>query len=250
MTGTVNGGSQVRTYRGSVGLKVGIGALLSVIAGALAFFAVLLVRVAEAPFVFALPFAALAAVTLALMVGFVRSATIVEQDRITVRDAGTRSVAWRDITAIAVEENFIGGGKTAECIAVYTRDGRRLVLPNIAGIPTLSVQQEAQAIRATWERRRGEDWTPQPAAVEAGKERAAAGQRIEASIVGAMGCGYTAVRITVFGILVLGVIALASGKGGDLPEIPWWVFAAVIGGVAVLPLLVVLLAGLIRGKRR
>jgi hypothetical protein len=195
----------------------------------MAAFAVLLVRVAEAPFVFALPFTALAAVMLAFMVAYIRSATIVEQDRITVRDAGIRRPAWRDITAIEIEENLIpnavgGRAKTLESIVIYSRDGRRIVLPDVVGSRTMSVHHELRTLREIWERQRGEDWIPQPTAIEVAKEESAARERIEATILGAMGCAYTAMRITVFGALVVGLIALAAGKTDDLPA-SGWVFA-------------------------
>ncbi|MEU2925798.1 hypothetical protein ABZ636_12220 [Streptomyces sp. NPDC007251] len=68
------------------------------------------------------------------MVAFLRSATIVDQDRITVRDAATRRTAWRDITAIGIEENLIpnavgGRAKTLESIGISTREGRRMCSP-------------------------------------------------------------------------------------------------------------------------
>lgn len=253
MTGTVDGRSQVRKYRGSLVLKALVAALLFVCASALAAFAVLLVRVAQAPFVVALPFAAFAALTLAFMMSFIRVATILDQDHITVRDAGARRTAWRDVTAIEIEETSIGAGngaaKTVDSVVIYTHDGRRIVLPNLVGKDTQSTQHEVHALREMWEQRRGKDWTPQPAVIKVAQEKSAARDRLEGSIIGAMGCAYTAMRITVFGVVVVSLIALATGKADDLPEFGW-MFAAVLGGVAVVLLLIVRLTGPTRDRTR
>jgi hypothetical protein len=107
---------------------------------------------------------------------------------------------------------------------IYSRDGRRIVLPDLVGSRTMSVHHELRTLREIWERQRGEDWIPQPTAIEVAKEESAARERIEATILGAMGCAYTAMRITVFGALVVGLIALAAGKTDDLPA-SGWVFA-------------------------
>lgn len=230
-----------------------IAALLLVMAGLLTLFAVLLIAVAEAPFVVALPFGAFAAFLLSLMLGMVRSATIVEPDRITVRDMGTRRMAWRDITAIEIEENpIVSDGKTkyVECVAVYSRDGRRTVLPNLADSRKRSMHREARVIREIWERGRGEDWTPDPAATDAGKARSAAGARIEGAALGAMGWGLTAVRMLTLGIVVVCVIAVATGRADDVPDIPGWVFVAVFAGVGGAPLVFLLLAALPIGRGR
>ncbi|MFE6286288.1 hypothetical protein [Streptomyces sp. NPDC057877] len=235
MTGAEVGGFRVRRYRGSLVTKVLVAAVLLVVAGALATFAVLLLRVAKAPFVVALPFTAFAALCLAGMVSFLSSGTVVDQDGITVHDAGTVRTAWRDIVAIEIEENSFPVGetiKTVDCVVLYTRHGRRIALAEFTSSRTLSVPQEARVLRELWERRRGEDWTGQPDAVRAGRERSAAGQRMERSVTGAMGCVSTVVRVTVFGVLVVCLIALATGKGDDLPG-AGTLFALVLGGVVV-----------------
>ncbi|MEU9444203.1 hypothetical protein AB0D42_25550 [Streptomyces sp. NPDC048304] len=135
--------------------------------------------------------------------------------RITVRDTGTRRTAWRDITAIEIEANPVEAGglaKTVDSVVIYTRDGRRIVLPHLAGSGTLSVHHEVLTLRELWERQRGEDWIPQPTAIEVAKERSAARERTEAAVLGAVGCARTAMRITVFGVIVVGLIALATGR--------------------------------------
>lgn len=251
MAGSVADGSQIRRYRGSLVLKAVVAALLLFFAGLLASFAVLLVRVAEASFAVAIPFAAFAALFLTLMLGFVRSGTVVGPEHITVRDMGMRRTAWRDVIAIEVEDSAVEGTKPLECVAIYHRDGRRIVLAGLTGSRTLSVHREVRAIREMWERRRGEDWTPRPALIEVAKAKSAAWERTEGALQGALGCGVVAMRLVAFGVVVIGLIALAAGKAGDIPEIPGWVFAAVLGGAGVAPFVVVVLrAAVTRGRGR
>ncbi|MDW6063384.1 PH domain-containing protein [Streptomyces sp. FXJ1.4098] len=101
---------------------------------------------------------------LVLLVGFCLSRTVVDEDHVAVRRVfRTRRTAWRDIQGIEIEDGtaaVVDGGQPTGTVVVHHRDGRRIALPYLYDRPGRSVHQEVLAMRATWERRRGDDWTP------------------------------------------------------------------------------------------
>ncbi|MFD8387246.1 PH domain-containing protein [Streptomyces sp. NPDC059679] len=99
-----------------------------------------------------------------LFVGFCLNRTVVDEDHVAVRRVfRTRRTAWRDIQGIEIEGDpaaVAEGRQPTGTVVVHHRDGRRIALPYLYDRPGLPVHQEVMAMRATWERRRGDDWTP------------------------------------------------------------------------------------------
>jgi hypothetical protein len=252
MTGTEDGRPQVRKYRPPFWLAIPFAALVFVFSAALvtalAFFLVL----ADAPLGIDLGagivFGGIAVALLVLVFGMLRRLTVVDQDHVTVRWVRTRRTAWHDILDIRIEQTRLDGRPIRE-VVLYDRDSRRIVLPNLVRRGR-SVDEEVRAIRETWEQRRGEEWTPEPAVTEGAKAKSEAGKRVAETVTAAMGCGLVAVRLLAFGVAVVGLIVIATGTNESVPDIPGWVFVAVIGGVGLAPLAILLLGTLRRGRGR
>ncbi|KAK1178599.1 PH domain-containing protein [Streptomyces sp. NBS 14/10] len=125
--------------------------------------------------------AVVASVYFLLVVVTGASRTVVDEDHVAVRRLfRTRRTAWRDIQAIEIEGypySLVPRTQPAAIVVVRDRDGRKITLPHLHDKRGLSVHQEVLAMRAIWERRRGDDWTPLPDAETTVAEEAEAEAR-------------------------------------------------------------------------
>jgi hypothetical protein len=77
----------------------------------------------------------------------------------------TRRIPWAEIQDIRIRLHGLGAGPS-EILVLYDRAGRSVILPNLnerdlaAKRPSLA--DEVDALRATWQRRRGSAWAPVP----------------------------------------------------------------------------------------
>ncbi|PRX99083.1 PH domain-containing protein [Allonocardiopsis opalescens] len=105
-----------------------------------------------------------------------RSATLVDDGGVALRGPfRTIRYPWSQIADLTVEsvvgavsETGVprpGPGGRPDLVALYDRTGRRRYLPGFSSATVPGFHQEAAALRAEWERRRGADWTPPPGAV-------------------------------------------------------------------------------------
>ncbi|RKN06443.1 PH domain-containing protein [Streptomyces radicis] len=166
------------------------------------------------------------------MLGFmlldVWSATTVDERGVAVRRLfRVRRTAWRDVLAIEAE------GEPATHVTMYAHPGRAIVLPKVDGGRGPSPRDEIHALRATWERHRGADWTPRPGLVEAANARARDDRRTEDALGSAGWAAWTAIRIAVFGVLPAALLAaLCVGALDAVLDIPWRAFIWSVVGVA------------------
>ncbi|MFW6692325.1 PH domain-containing protein [Streptomyces sp. MAR4 CNX-425] len=228
-------------------------ALLCVVfGGLLVFFGLLMVLGAGVHFGVAIAFCTPGSALLLLAFCVVRGVTFVDEDGLTLRWLRTRRLAWRDLVAVELEHNAPASAERKRpvmSVVVYTRDGRRVSLPNVIDTRSLRAEREVEVIREVWERCRGADWTPRPEVAVAARTEAEAAERTRNSLVESMGWGLTAVRVLVFCVLVVAVVFLATGNADALPDIPGEVFAGVFAAVFAAPLAIAL-AGRAAARRR
>ncbi|WP_240662524.1 PH domain-containing protein [Streptomyces sp. WAC 06738] len=218
MAGTTGDGGRVRTYRGHLGSMIFLALLCAVFGGLFAFFGLLLVIGAGAPAAVAIPFCAAALALFLLAFCVVRGVTVVGDDGLTLRWLRTRRLAWADLVAVELEHNEPASAQRKRPVmgvVVYHRDGRRVSLPNVIDTRSLSAHREVAVIREVWERNRGADRTPRPEVTGAARARAGASARDQNSVVEALWWGRTAVRVLVFGMLIVVVLSarIAAGTG-------------------------------------
>jgi hypothetical protein len=98
-----------------------------------------------------------------------RFATLVSEAGIGRRGAtGTRWIPWPQVQDVVIERNGVplaNKNTPRLVVAVYDNSGRRRVCPllndnNLDGMGRI-LAHDVAAIRATWERRRGADWSPE-----------------------------------------------------------------------------------------
>ncbi|WP_326799074.1 PH domain-containing protein [Streptomyces sp. NBC_01808] len=251
MAGTTGGGGRVRTYRGHLGSMIFLALLCAVFGGLFAFFGLLLVIGADAPGAVAIPFCAAALALFLLAFCVVRGVTVVGDDGLTLRWLRTRRLAWADLVAVELEHNEPASAQRKRPVmgvVVYHRDGRRVSLPNVIDTRILSAHREVEVIREVWERHRGADWTPRPEVAGTARARAGASARDQNSVVEALWWGRTAVRVLVFGMLIVVVLFLATGNAESFPDIPGAVLAGVFAAAFLAPVAIAL-AGVARRRR-
>ncbi|GAA2127551.1 PH domain-containing protein [Streptomyces synnematoformans] len=247
-----SGGGRIRTYRGHLGSLVFLTLLCVVFGGLLVFFGLLFVLGAGAHVAVAIPFCVLGAGLFLLAFCVVRGVTFVDDDGLTLRWLRTRRFAWGDLVAVELEHNAPASAERKRpvmSVVVYTRDGRRVSLPNVIDTRSLSAGREVRVIREVWERRRGADWTPRPEVAEAARAEADASEHTQNALTDSMGWGLAAVRVLVFCVLVVAVLFLATGNADSLPDIPGAILAGVFAAVFLAPLAVAL-AGRAAARRR
>lgn len=90
------------------------------------------------------------------------SATIVDGDRITIRNAfSSHATPWPDVQGIEIEINPGAGRGAPDLIVVlYDAEGRRRILPQLNEKNLPDLEGEVEALREVWMLRRGEDWAP------------------------------------------------------------------------------------------
>ncbi|MFF0725378.1 PH domain-containing protein [Streptomyces sp. NPDC004134] len=104
-----------------------------------------------------------------LVRGALRCATTADEEGIKVRGVvRQRALAWAQIQDLRIEPNP-GAGTQSHAPEIltcaYGPDGSRLQLPYLDD-RHVDVDREFHALCADWERLRGEDWTPDPAAAD------------------------------------------------------------------------------------
>ncbi|MFD0850726.1 hypothetical protein ACFQ07_00570 [Actinomadura adrarensis] len=135
------------------------------------------------------------------LIAFWRAATIVHRDHIAVRLLRTRRTAWSDVLSIEIDP-------ASPRTMLLDREGHLFALKGGVGAGA----EEVRAIRDTWERSRGEDWTPPAEAfVLAAQLRARA--RTFAFV--------WAFLLTVGSFLVLLLSGFVIGSGMESDELPW-----------------------------
>lgn len=118
------------------------------------------------------------------------SATITGPDGLVVRRLfETRRTAWPDIQDIKVETRSVWTVKAREvrrAAVAFDRGGHRIALPNLDEANVSALDDEVRRVRALWERRRGEDWTPESGAAAAMERSARDTERRSAWLLGSV----------------------------------------------------------------
>lgn len=174
------------------------------------------------------------------------SATIVDGDRITIRNAfSSHATPWPDVQGIEIEINPGAGRGAPDLIVVlYDAEGRRRILPQLNEKNLPDLEGEVEALREVWMLRRGEDWAPVGKAADKIARARAYPRPLAHIAVGAMLCAMMAGTVLFCVILVTGLYDVISEN-----PVTETLFhpAAVIG---VMPLLVYIGTLVIGGIRR
>ncbi|HSV66012.1 MAG TPA: PH domain-containing protein [Mycobacteriales bacterium] len=154
------------------------------------------------------------------------SATITGPDRLTLRRPfGSRTLQWPDIQAIELETQPVWTAQARQlrnAAVAYDRQGRRIALPGVDDTHVASLDDEVRALRALWQRRRGEGWEAAPGATAAMDQARRGAHRRSAWLMGsvvAMGLLFCALVIVVVvltggpvaALVLMGILPVAAG---------------------------------------
>lgn len=172
-----------------------------------------------------------------------RSATIVDEEYVTLRGLRARRIAWSQVQGIETEVRVVtrpDGGRPLEGVVIQVGDGRRRRLPHLheANVPAL--RREVEALRELWTRGRGAGWTPEPAIAEPEPVAGAPNMTVLGPVI--------ALLIAMASFIVCAGLALVLLVTGVLKDAGGGTLNAIMFGPAVLVFVVAL--GVIKVRQR